>query len=557
MTYTPLKRFFRMLKPKRKEIIHLYFFAFINGLVLLSIPLGIQSIINLIQGGQISAAWILLVGIVLLGYIFASVIQIIQLKITEHLQKDIFTRSAFDLAFRIPKMRKSVLYNQYGPELINRFFDTMTIQKGLAKVLIEITASGFQIFFGLLLISFYHPFFIIFSAMVVMLFYLIGNYVFNRGLRSSIVESNYKYQVAFWLEEIARVQDTFKLSSHSTLAVQKTDILVESYLGARESHFQILLRQYYLFIVFKVFVVLGFLLLGGILVFNQQMNIGQFVAAEIIILLLISSTEKILLSLESVYDLLTSVEKLGQIADLPLETTSEDILLPENCEGGMSVDFRNVFFKYPGSDIYNLKDINFYISPGEKVCVTGSNGSGKATLMQVLNVFYEVDQGSILYNDIPVSNYNVDKLRSLIAECVSHGDVFDGSLMENLTLGQKFSYDKLMDVLNNVGLSDFIQSLPNGFETLIGPKGKRIPGSVFQKIILARNILKNPQLLVIEDIFINLEKNEKLKIFEYVFSDKHNWTIIVITRDKDIIKMADKLIVMDAGSIIEIKNIEK
>jgi ABC-type bacteriocin/lantibiotic exporter with double-glycine peptidase domain len=553
MAYTPMQRFFRMLQPNRREILHLYFFAFINGLVLLSIPLGIQSIINLIQGGEISAAWILLVAIVLFGYIFAGIIQIIQLKITEHLQKDIFARSAFDLAFRIPKMKKNVLYNHYAPELINRFFDTITIQKGLAKVLIDFTAAAFQILFGLLLISFYHPFFIIFSAMVILLFYLIGNYVFHRGLRSSLVESSYKYKVAFWLEEIARVQDTFKLSSHSTLAIKKTDGLVESYLGARQTHFNVLLRQYYLFIVYKVFVVLGFLLLGGILVFNQQMNIGQFVAAEIIIILLISSTEKILLSLETIYDLLTSTEKLGQVTDIPLETSREDTIQPDVNGEGLSVIFRNVYFKYPDSDIYNLKDINFSIKAGERVCITGTNGSGKATLVQLLNVFYEIDQGSILFNDIPVTNYNIDRLRSLIAECVSHGAIFDGTIMENLTMGQVVSYDKLMDVLNNLGLTEYIRSMPMGFETLVGPKGTRLPGSVFQKMILARNLLKSPKLIVIEDLFRNLEKEEKLRIFNYIFDQRHRWTVIIVTRDKDLIALSEKVIVMDSGTIREIK----
>ena len=127
MTYTPIQRFFRMLEPNSKSITNLYIFAIMNGLVALSLPLGIQAIINLIQGGEISTSWILLVSIVLLGFIFSGALQIIQLKITEDLQKDIFTRSAFEFAYRIPRIKMEALSRHYAPELMNRFFYTITI----------------------------------------------------------------------------------------------------------------------------------------------------------------------------------------------------------------------------------------------------------------------------------------------------------------------------------------------------------------------------------------------------------------------------------------------
>ncbi|MBK8347776.1 MAG: hypothetical protein IPL08_09130 [Saprospiraceae bacterium] len=128
-TFTPVQRFFRMLEPNKKAITNLYIFAIINGLIALSLPLGIQAIINLIQGGEISASWVLLVSIVLIGYMFNGALQIIQLRITEDLQKDIFTRSAFEFTYRIPRIRMNALQNHYAPELMNRFFDTITIQK--------------------------------------------------------------------------------------------------------------------------------------------------------------------------------------------------------------------------------------------------------------------------------------------------------------------------------------------------------------------------------------------------------------------------------------------
>lgn len=557
ITYTPVQRFFRLLQPNKDAIRNLYIFAIFNGLIALSLPLGIQAIINLIQGGEVSASWILLVGIVLIGYVLNGLLQIFQLRITEDLQKDIFTRSAFEFAYRIPRIRMDALQNQYAPELMNRFFDTISIQKGVAKVLLEMTASALSILFGLILLSFYHPFFIIFSILIIFLGIIIGSYIFQRGLKSSIVESKYKYKVAFWLEEVARTNTTFRLSCDTSLPVRKTDVLVEKYLDAREGHFKILLRQYYLFILFKILIAAGFLILGGILVFNQQMNIGQFVAAEIVILLLISSTEKLLLTLEVVYDLLTSIEKIGQVTDLELEKSSGHSNIVNEDQQGMSVSIHNLYFKYPDSVDYSLQDFNLDIKSNEKVTLTGSNGSGKATLLKLMTAFFEPQRGNIIYDNIPIKNYDITQLRSYIAECISEDRIFEGTLLENLTVGRDISQYKISEVLDNIGLTSFIHQLPQGYSTEIGPQGKRLPGSVTQKIILARNLLKEPRLMIVEDIFKNIEKKEKLLIFKYILQKNAERTVIVVSKDPDIMQLTDRIITLDDGKVVDTQIVNK
>ena len=556
MPYTPVQRFFRLLQPNKKAIRNLYIFAVFNGLIALSLPLGIQAIINLIQGGEVSASWILLVSVVLIGYILNGGLQIIQLRITEDLQKDIFTRSAFEFAYRIPRIRMDALQNHYAPELMNRFFDTITIQKGVAKVLLELTAAALSILFGLILLSFYHPFFIIFSVLIIVLGFIIGYYIFQRGLKSSIIESKYKYKVAFWLEEVARTNTTFRLACDTSLPVRKTDVLVEKYLDARENHFQVLLRQYYLFIFFKILIAAGFLILGGILVFNQQMNIGQFVAAEIIILLLISSTEKLLLTLEIVYDLLTSIEKIGQVTDLQLEKSEGHNFVNDETRG-MSVSIHNLFFRYPDNIEDSISDLNINIKTNEKVTLTGSNGSGKATLLKLMTAFFEPQRGNIMYDNIPIKNYDITELRSAIAECISEDRIFEGTLLENLTLGREISQNKISEVLNNIGLTTFVNQLTQGYSTDIGPQGKRLPGSVAQKIILARNLLKEPRLMIVEDIFKNIEKKEKLEIFRYILKKNEDRTVIVVSKDPDIMQMTDRIITLDDGKVVDIQIVKK
>ncbi|MBK9149637.1 MAG: ATP-binding cassette domain-containing protein [Saprospiraceae bacterium] len=546
---TPVQRFFRLLALHTGAIRDLYIFAALSGIIALTLPLGIQAIINLIQGGEISASWLLLIFIVLAGYTFNGYMQIYQLRITETLQKDIFTRSAFEFTFRIPRIKMKELHDKYAPELMNRFFDTISIQKGLSKVLIEFSTSALQIIFGLILLSFYHPFFIIFSIMLLLMAVLIGTYIFQRGLRSSLIESKYKYKVAHWLEELARTNATFRLTCDSMLPLKKTDALVTSYLEARENHFQILLRQYYLFILFKILVAASFLIMGGILVFNQQMNIGQFVAAEIVVLLLISSSEKLLLTLEVIYDLLTSIEKVGQVTDLELEEDKGLEIKPTD-DMGFAVNIRNVSFKFPDSHELTLSDCNLDIAPGEKICITGSNGSGKSTLLTLMTGLYEPDSGAINYNGLPMKNYNISVLRSMIAECVSDDSIFYGSLLENFTLGKNIPLERIMEVCNSLGLDEFLQTLPLGLDTIIGPSGRKISKTITRKIIIARNILKNPRLLMIDDFLGEMEESERKSVLEYITDPSHHWTLIVISKDPSIFSKFERVVHIEDGRIL-------
>ncbi|MBT8291504.1 MAG: ABC transporter ATP-binding protein, partial [Muriicola sp.] len=316
---TAWQRLLGLLKLDKRDIFQIFYYAIFAGLVNLSLPLGIQAIINLIQGAQISTSWIVLVILVTLGVAFGGILQLMQIRIIENVQQKIFTRSSFEFAYRFPKIKLSELRNLYPPELANRFFDTLTVQKGLAKILVDFPAALLQIIFGLMLLSFYHPFFIIYGFLLLLLIYFVFKFTAQKGLETSLEESENKYKVAHWLQEVARSIISFKLSGKTSLAMEKNDVLVEKYLEARESHFRILVIQFIQMIGFKVLVTVGLLLIGGILVLNQEMNIGQFVAAEIIILLVINSVEKLILGLETFYDLLTSLEKLGQVVDKDLE----------------------------------------------------------------------------------------------------------------------------------------------------------------------------------------------------------------------------------------------
>ena len=554
MNMTPLQRFWALLKPDKTEIRNVYVYAIFNGLVSLSLPLGIQAIVNFIQGGRLNTAWIVLVVIVVLGVAITGVLQIFQVRITENLQQKIFTRAAFEFAYRIPRIRMESLYRHYAPELMNRFFDIVSVQKGLSKILIDFSAALLQIIFGLILLSLYHPFFVLFGLVLVLLVYGIFRLTAKPGLETSLRESKYKYKVAHWLEELARTGTTFKLAGRTDLPLRRTNDHVGDYLEARESHFKILVQQYSLLVVFKVLVAMGLLAIGGILVMEQLMNIGQFVAAEIIILLIMASVEKLILSTETIYDVLTALEKVGQVTDLELENEGGVDPITICDENGMAVRFDKVSFRYPGQKGRVLRDISLDIRSGEKIVVTGRNGSGKSSLLHVMAGLYDVEDGIISYGGLPMGNLEQSILRNTIGDYLTQEKLFEGTILENIQMGRKpATFENVRRIVEKLGLAEFIQSLPEGYNTQIDSEGKKLPRSIVEKILLARSIADKPKLLLLEDSFEHLDEADRRKIIDFLVSDENSWTLVAVSSNRYLAEKADKVIRMTDGYTEEIE----
>lgn len=551
---TPLKRFFSLLKVEKQDIVSIYVYALFNGLVALSLPLGIQAIINLITGGQVSTSWIVLVIFVIGGVVFTGVMQIMQLTITENLQQKIFTRSAFEFAYRIPRLQLEAIDKAYTPELVNRFFDTLTVQKGLSKILIDFSSASLQVVFGLILLSVYHPFFILFSILLILLVYLIFKFTAWQGLKTSLKESKYKYEVAHWLEEMARAMETFKLAGDSRLPLQKTDEAVGNYLYARRNHFKTLRFQYINLVVFKAIIVAGLLIIGGLLVINQQMNIGQFVAAEIIIILVLASVEKLILSMETIYDVLTAIEKIGSVTDIPLDSEGDKRMNLDK-EDGIEIKLSKLSYGFYDSDEDLLKNINLTIKKGEKICLSGFNGAGKSLFLRIIAGLYDGFSGSVSYNGVALGNWMKEDLHKHIGDNLSTEDIFKGSLEENISLGKdSISFEDLQEAIEIVGLTEFVGSLVKGYSTQLIPEGKNLAKSVRRKIMLARSIVGKPKLILLSDHFNQLKSADLNKFIAYLVNIKA--TVIVVSNNPDIAKFFDRTIILDNGEIIASDTIE-
>ena len=539
------KRFLNLLKVDRKDVFAIYYYALFRGLVTLSLPLGIQAIINLITGGQLSTSWIVLLIFVVAGVAISGVMQIYQLSISESIQQKIFTRSAFEFAYRIPRLKVEQIWNNYLPELTNRFFDTITIQKGITKMLMDFSSASLQVIFGLILLSIYHPYFLFFSIGMLAILFILLKYTLPKGLKSSLKESRYKYEVAHWLEEIARTMETFKLSGKSKLVLNKTDNVVEEYLGARDSHFQTLKFQYYILVIIQTLVVLALLLIGGLLVINQKMNIGQFVASEVIILLLMGSMEKVILSMESIYDVLTGVEKVGAILDIPLDKNEEGMSFNDET---IDVELKRVSYRFLDSNIATLKNINLKINHGDKICLSGFPDSGKTVLAELVSGIYDNYEGTITYNKIPLQNWNKEDLFYATGDNLEGEAIFEGTIMENITLGREKVSTKMVKKLGNIlGFEQQISQLESGYNTKLLPEGKNLSRCLKHKVILARAVVGDPKLILLEDHFASLSRGQINAFMSFLIES--DFSVILISNDINIVKRMDRLWLIDKGEL--------
>ncbi|WP_445383945.1 peptidase domain-containing ABC transporter [Robiginitalea sp. IMCC44478] len=547
---TSWQRLIGLLTLEKKDVFQIFYYAIFAGLVNLSLPLGIQAIINLIQGAQVSTSWIVLVILVTLGVAFVGALQLMQIRIIENVQQKIFTRSSFEFSYRFPKIRMSELRNYYPPELANRFFDTLTVQKALAKILIDFPAALLQILFGLLLLSFYHPFFIFYGILLLLLIYVVFKFTAQRGLDTSIEESRNKYRVAHWIQEVARSIISFKLSGKTSHAIDKNDALVSDYLESRESHFRILVIQFIQMIGFKVLVTAGLLLIGGLLVLNQEMNIGQFVAAEIIILLVINSVEKLILGLETFYDLLTSLEKLGEVVDKTLEPLDGE--RPFNPEEGFTVELKEVTYHVPDRDKLIIDHVNLKVTPSCIVLLQGPSGSGKSTLLRLMTGILQPDSGQIFVNEVSLAGVNLNYYRSHLGKSMPEESPFEGTILDNLTFGDtSISNEVIYWALDKVKLLSFVKEQPMGLKTIIYPEGKQVPYTVGKKLVLARSILRKPKLLVLKDPLDHFNEEESIEIMDFLTDPANGWALIVVSENARWASRCNRVVHMSEGKIIK------
>ena len=550
---SPVQRLWRLLAAERRDIVYLYVYAALAGVISLSLPLGVQSVIGFVSSGAVSTSLVVLIGLIVLGTLLVGGLQIMQVSLVEYIQRRLMARIALDFAVRLPRVRTEALDGEYLPELMNRLLDVPTLQKGLSTLLIEFSAAGLQILFGLVLLSFYHPIFIAFGLVLVLVLYALIAITGPKGLRTSIAESKYKYSVVAWLEDVARTVGSFRLPARQGLALGRTDTLLNGYLTARAAHFGVLVTQSWGFVAFKTLVTAALLGIGCWLLIDKQLNIGQFVAAEIVIILTIGAVEKLVLKLDVVYDALTSLDKIGHVLDLEAVAPAlGTAALPVAAAPapGLAVEVRELTYQFPGTSHLTIDRASLTLAPGEHLALAGANGAGTTSLLRLLAGLLDGYTGQIVYDGLPMADLSQEALAAAVGDNLAHQHLFSGTVLDNITLGQPhLTAADAAWAVELVGLRDELFARPTGLHTPVGPGHPMGTGTV-QKLLLARALVGRPRLLLLDHLLPAAALGERVRVLRRLLAPGLPWTLLLATTQPELLALLPRVAVLDEGRVV-------
>ncbi len=543
---SPMDRLWELLFLEKGNIGLVYAYATLVGLFSLTLPLGVQAIIGLVSGGLFLQPIVILIAFVILGTIATGVLQVLQLAAVERIQQRIFARIALEFSLRVPRVSVEQWLKGDLTERMNRFFEVITIQKSLGKLLTGATTALLQVAFGLLLLGFYHPYFIVFWAGLALVFWFVLRLTYPKGLETSLMESKYKYRAVHWLEELARTVSSFKAAGRATPALARMDEHVSGYLRYRQRHFRVIVLQALSAVGLKALITGSLLVLGSFLVIQGQITLGQFVAAELVVVTVLAGVEKLVDSLDEMYDLVTAVYKLGGVTDLPLEAVGGLNLADD--AAGLSVKLTDVSYSYPAASRAALSGLTLSVPAGAKVAVTGSDGSGASTLLGVVAGLLPNYEGNVQAGGLTLRDVDPTTMRDRIGLVLGQYEIFEGSVEENLSLGRAgVGAAEVMRALEQVGAFEDVQALPLGMRTPLVSGGRGLPSTLRIRLLVARAIVARPRLIVMDELLASVEPAARHELIQVLTGPDAPWTLFIVSHDPEVFSAVDTVLVLRDG----------
>ncbi len=548
---SPERRFLNLLELERHQITTLLVFSLLSGLLYLAAPLAIDAVVsNLSFGGRTQpyVQALVILTAALLGCIsLQAIISGFQYYVSEVIQRRIFVRTAADIAHRLPRVKAEAVDRVHAPELVNRFLEVVTAQKSTSLLLLDGVNVIFGSLTGMLLLAFYHPALL---ALVVLLSALLCLVVWPLGrgaVKTSIYESKMKYELVDWFEQIAAFPHLFRSQGGQRLASDTANHLASLYLEKRISHFKVVLQQISGLLVLSALASAAVLFLGGWLVLNQQLTIGQLAASELIMGGIAASLAKLGKKLEAWYDLMAAMDKLGNLLDL--ETEREDGERPARSTRGMSIEASNLSFALPGV-LVMVTGQSFTIPAGARTAVVGPYGSGCRTLLDVVFGMRTPTGGHLSIDGIDIRSWYLEALREDVL-LLRGFEIVPGSVVQNLRLGTRtIGLDEIREALASVGLLESILHHPEGLNLELQSGGAPLSGNEKIRLLLARALVQKPRLLLVDELLDGVDE-DSLRIFkDAILSPNLPWTVIVASRDPAVTRLFQQIISLGGSALI-------
>jgi ATP-binding cassette subfamily B protein len=546
---SPFQRFLRLVVEDRRELFGISIYALLNSLLLLAIPLAAQGLVNVAAAGLAVQPLLVLVAALLSGLLFAGLLTCLRFLLAELIQERIFCRIALRVAEQLPKVKSRYLAQSGGPELMNRFFDVINIQKSWFKLVFDGPGAVLEILIGLSLLALYGIELFAGATAFVVGGGLIIAFAGWGGVKSSINESAEKYRVAEWLEEMVRCQSSLRLNSREAFWTEQADDRVVAWLNQRRKHFRVLMRQVMLHYLVSAVSMAGMLGFGGYLVLKGQLSLGQLVAAELVVWSLFKATEKLLRSCEAYFDLLTGLDKIGYITDLPVDNMGVGLLGPTGAAANVCVE--RAAYSYGGEAGACLRELTFSLKPGETVALLGPTGVGKSTLLRMLAGYLNPQSGSVEMDMVDLRELSSECKAQHVAYLPDRNELFAGSVMDNVAIGRQCDLHRVRELLLETGGREALRrSACGGLESLTSA-GSTISAGEQTSILLSRALLGGPRLLLLDDSLCQLSEQSLEQVLNKVFRAPERPTVVCTSTLPQVVRACDRVLLLEDGKLVE------
>lgn len=541
---SPAARYRQLLRPEFAELRVVLIFAIVGAILYLAVPLTIDAFLTNVMFGTLMQPLLVLTTALLGCLVFLALLQALQVYAVEVIQRRLFVRVAGDFAWRLPRLKREAVDRVHAPELVNRFLETVILQKKTASLLSYAVNTVLTTLVGMVVLGFFHPALLGFTLVLLAALAVIVILFGIGGVRTAVAESVSKYDVVDWLEEMVRHETVFSTRAGVNLAKQRTEEHCRTYLQNRSRHFRILFRQILGGLVLQVFAATAVLGLGGFLVLDQQLTVGQLVASELIVSGLVANVAKIGQVLEAWYDACASADKLGHVMDLPLERDGGASL--DESTQPFDLDVRALSYGYEkGPRVFT--DFYLRVREGERIALLTTPGAGASTLFDLLYGLRETQAGHLLWADMDLRHIDLLDLRAHI-ELVRHPEIIEGSVLENLRLTRNdLSLQSAWFALDCVELKELVLAMPQGIETVLASGGPTLSTGEALRLTLARSIAREPRVLLLDDVLDRLDRALRGRIVKRLLARELNWTVIVSTELEEVAELCDRSVRLPAG----------
>jgi ABC-type bacteriocin/lantibiotic exporter with double-glycine peptidase domain len=537
----------RYFEIGRSELGIIFAYSFVIGLFSLSIPIAVQNLVNSVAFGSLLLPVFILTLVVFLGMGLSGAMKIAQRTVVEWLSMKVFYRTTRNLSLLLPEVKEEALDGAYDSTYFSRYLELFSLQKNLSSLIIDVLDFFLVVGSGMIIVALYHPAFLVFD------FLLAGSLVFviriigRNGVQTKLEESDQKYDVASWIMNLSRPDVALRSRHGIDLSSKRTETLSSEFMNKRRRHFAVLIRQHAGFLTISVIASALLLGVGGTLVFQNQLSLGQLVAAEIILASVLASISKLDKIVENYYSSVASLKKIESLFEFPTEGSDAEKHAPPALQG--SWEFKGVTYAYPHRDPL-WKSLDLSIPAGAKVAITGNSGSGKSTLIELLYCLRTPSSGTISLDGMSLRDLDLKQIRDKIGYAHRFSPLPE-SLLSNLTLGKSIAFEDLVALAKEIGIDDAIRSLPDGYHTSLETTELPFSDGQLSKLSLLRALIQNQDVLLVDEILDDLDTDSRTRIMECLTKRTQGKTLFIATHDSNISRLCSLILKLPEGTLQE------